>query len=270
MFRNRIIQVMIFFLLIIAIAAPVSTYITYMKYGYFEEEGANPFQYWLLNYTVGWGAPAYFRLFFVFPILSTGLNYFFERSSSMREVMLTRMRRQNFYISKILSVFLFSLFIFSAFFLCNTICTHICFRGEEITDYYKDVIPMVGSFAETFYKISPLFMEVIYGLLNALAQAILAVIALALQINLNFKNKYAAFIGSFFIMYGFNYICEIVVVSFFNKPFLSLSGIVQPSVCWALITAPTKADVIFIFAGAIVLMAGCILVGIHKNEDILG
>ncbi len=265
--RSRIVKNMILCLFIVAIIAPISTYIIYKDYGYFSEEGANPFQYWLLNYTIGWAGPMYFRMFFLLPVLSTGMIYFYESSSSIREILLTKISRKTYYTSKILSVFTLSFCTFLLFFSINLVCTHLCFHGEEMTDYYKEILPIDGSFAFSFYKISPLFMEIAYGFINTVAQSILAVVCLSIQIIMKFKNKYAAFICPFFFMYVVDYFCEIMAVSVFNKPFLCLSGIVQPSMCWALNEAPKFKDLGLVFGISIMIMLGCAVIGFFRNED---
>lgn len=267
LYRSRIIRLMIIFLFIIAIATPISTYITYLKNENFGNEGLNPFQYWLLNYSAGWGGPTYFRLFYIFPVISTGMVYFQESSSSIREIILTKIGYKNYFIVKLLSVSILSFCAFSLFFMCNSICTHICFHGREMTSFYKEIVPISGSFADIFYKISPLFMEVMYGLINALAQAFLTGMVVGLQMSMRTKNKYAAFIGPFFIMYIFDYMCQIIAVSCIGKPYLCLSLIVQPSMCWAMVDPPKIVDLFFVFGGTLLLLWLLTVVGFFRNRD---
>ena len=133
LYRTRIICIMILFLVAIAVLAPISTYLDSIQYGYFEIAGSNPFQYWLLNYSSGWGCPLYLRLFFIFPILATGLLYFSESVSSVRNIVVSKMGRCTYFSTKILSVFISTFLIFLFFFLLNSLVTHICFQREDIT-----------------------------------------------------------------------------------------------------------------------------------------
>ena len=269
LYRTRIICIMILFLVAIAVLAPISTYLDSIQYGYFEIAGSNPFQYWLLNYSSGWGCPLYLRLFFIFPILATGLLYFSESVSSVRNIVVSKMGRCTYFSTKILSVFISTFLIFLFFFLLNSLVTHICFQGEDITEEYKNIVPLRGSFAYSFYQISPLAMEIMYGFINSLAQAILSVIALCIQLIGKFRNKYAAFIIPFFVMYLIDYITQIVAVSQLKRPFLCLTGIIQPSMCWSLTSAPSVSDLLFVFGVLFTLMICLVIVGVFRNGDLI-
>lgn len=269
LYRTRIICIMILFLVAIAVLAPISTYLDSIQYGYFEIAGSNPFQYWLLNYSSGWGCPLYLRLFFIFPILATGLLYFSESVSSVRNIVISKMGRCTYFSTKILSVFISTFLIFLFFFLLNSLVTHICFQGEDITEEYKNIVPLRGSFAYSFYQISPLAMEIMYGFINSLAQAILSVIALCIQLIGKFRNKYAAFIIPFFVMYLIDYITQIVAVSQLKRPFLCLTGIIQPSMCWSLTSAPSVSDLLFVFGVLFTLMICLVIVGVFRNGDLI-
>ena len=255
LYRTRIICIMILFLVAIAVLAPISTYLDSIQYGYFEIAGSNPFQYWLLNYSSGWGCPLYLRLFFIFPILATGLLYFSESVSSVRNIVVSKMGRCTYFSTKILSVFISTFLIFLFFFL--------------LTEEYKNIVPLRGSFAYSFYQISPLAMEIMYGFINSLAQAILSVIALCIQLIGKFRNKYAAFIIPFFVMYLIDYITQIVAVSQLKRPFLCLTGIIQPSMCWSLTSAPSVSDLLFVFGVLFTLMICLVIVGVFRNGDLI-
>ena len=112
-------------------------------------------------------------------------------------------------------------------------------------------------------------MEIMYGFINSLAQAILSVIALCIQLIGKFRNKYAAFIIPFFVMYLIDYITQIVAVSQLKRPFLCLTGIIQPSMCWSLTSAPSVSDLLFVFGVLFTLMICLVIVGVFRNGDLI-
>mgnify|MGYP004444980339 FL=1 len=75
MLSSRIVQITFIFLLVTMLADPISVLIHARRYtGFFENIGANPFQFWLLMNSASWGNKVYNILFWVIPVLATIMN----------------------------------------------------------------------------------------------------------------------------------------------------------------------------------------------------
>ena len=95
-YKSRMVQLTLLLMGIIAVADPLFVRFVYGRHpGFFEQVGANPFQFWLLMNSSGWGHTVYRTLLFIFPVLSTGLIFFHERHSSMYELMVSRKSRRD-------------------------------------------------------------------------------------------------------------------------------------------------------------------------------
>lgn len=71
MLSSRIVQITFIFLLVTMLADPISVLIHARRYtGFFENIGANPFQFWLLMNSASWGNKVYNILFWVIPVLA--------------------------------------------------------------------------------------------------------------------------------------------------------------------------------------------------------
>lgn len=110
MLSSRIVQITFIFLLVTMLADPISVLIHARRYtGFFENIGANPFQFWLLMNSASWGNKVYNILFWVIPVLATGMIYYNEQSSSMSKFLVVRKSKLRYMLSKVISVFSFTL-----------------------------------------------------------------------------------------------------------------------------------------------------------------
>lgn len=106
MLSSRIVQITFIFLLVTMLADPISVLIHARRYtGFFENIGANPFQFWLLMNSASWGNKVYNILFWVIPVLATGMIYYNEQSSSMSKFLVVRKSKLRYMLSKVISVF---------------------------------------------------------------------------------------------------------------------------------------------------------------------
>ena len=210
--RSRIEIVMLSALLLVCVIDPISVYWQAAKYpGFFEQIGKNPFQYWLLMNSAGWGNQVYNTLFWVFPVLSTGLVYYYERNSSMSKSLIVRDSRRGYFSANLTSCFLFTFLSFSAVLLINIAVTYIAFPSDApLTGQYQYLVPTEGGFAAAIYGSSPLLMAVIYSLLNSLTIAVFSVISLSLHMLVGFKNKYIAIVGPIVLYYAINFLMDSV------------------------------------------------------------
>lgn len=268
LYKSRMVQFTLLLLGIVAVADPLFVRFVYGKQpGFFEQIGANPFQFWLLMNSSGWGHTVYRTLLFVFPVLSTGLIFFYERQSSVYELLMSRKSRIQYLISKIISVFVTVFLNFSMILGLNLVVTNLCFSMvAPLTEQYYYLIPKAGSFAEAFYQISPLAMEMAYVVLNALALALLAVLVLGIQMIFRFPNHYIGFLTPFVILYALNYAEGLLLA---NQMQYNLSVIIQPRAASSLSVCITTADLLLVFGSLFAVIMVMLLVGFKRNRDVL-
>lgn len=268
LYKSRMVQFTLLLLGIVAVADPLFVRFVYGKQpGFFEQIGANPFQFWLLMNSSGWGHTVYRTLLFVFPVLSTGLIFFYERQSSVYELLMSRKSRIQYLISKIISVFVTVFLNFSMILGLNLVVTNLSFSAvAPLTEQYYYLIPKAGSFAEAFYQISPLAMEMAYVVLNALALALLAVLVLGIQMIFRFPNHYIGFLTPFVILYALNYAEGLLLA---NQMQYNLSVIIQPRAASSLSVCITTADLLLVFGSLFAVIMVMLLVGFKRNRDVL-
>lgn len=268
LYKSRMVQLALLLLGIVAVADPLFVRFVYGKQpGFFEQVGANPFQFWLLMNSSGWGHTVYRTLLFVFPVLSTGLIFFYERQSSIYELLVSRKSRIQYLSSKAIAVFVTAFLNFALILGLNLVVTNLCFSAAApLTEQYNYLIPKTGSFAEVFYQISPLAMEMAYVLLNALALALLAVLALGIQMAFRFPNHYIAFLVPFVVLYAVNYAEGLLLA---NQMQYNLSVIIQPRAASSLSVCITTADLLLVFGSLFAVVAAVLLIGFKRNRDVL-
>ena len=148
MLSSRIVQITFIFLLVTMLADPISVLIHARRYtGFFENIGANPFQFWLLMNSASWGNKVYNMLFWVIPVLATGMIYYNEQSSSMSKFLVVRKSKLRYMLSKVISVFSFT-FAFCMFLLSlNLLLTFLIFDVRApFTEQYQRLVPNAGTF----------------------------------------------------------------------------------------------------------------------------
>ena len=148
MLSSRIVQITFIFLLVTMLADPISVLIHARRYtGFFENIGANPFQFWLLMNSASWGNKVYNILFWVIPVLATGMIYYNEQSSSMSKFLVVRKSKLRYMLSKVISVFSFT-FVFCMFLLSlNLLLTFLIFDVRApFTEQYQRLVPNAGTF----------------------------------------------------------------------------------------------------------------------------
>ena len=267
MLSSRIVQITFAILLVTMLADPVSVLIHAKRYtGFSENIGANPFQFWLLMNSASWGNKVYNMLFWVIPVLATGMIYYKEQSSSMSKFLVVRDSKLHYMLSKVTSTFLFT-FVFCLFLLSlNLLVTFLLFDVRApFTEQYQRLVPNAGTLGYTLYQISPLFMAVAYSVFNSLALALFAVFALAIQMVVNFKNQYVALVIPVILLYA-------ITFAFDSVPLLlpyDIRIIIQPRSSNAITEIVTKQDFEITFCAWIVADSLLTLIGLAKNKDVL-
>ena len=91
--------------------------------------------------SASWGNKVYNILFWVIPVLATGMIYYNEQSSSMSKFLVVRKSKLRYMLSKVISVFSFT-FVFCMFLLSlNLLLTFLIFDVRApFTEQYQQMI----------------------------------------------------------------------------------------------------------------------------------
>lgn len=233
--------------------------------GFAYDIGINQFQFWLLMHSSGWGHSVYRTLMFLFPVLSTGMLFFFEQSTSVLPMKIARKSRWQYLWSKVGSVFFTTFFNFFCLFVLNLIVTGCCFSLDApMTEQYHFCVPKAGSFAYGLYQLGPVVMEVAYGALNALAIALMAVIVIGIQMACKFRNFYLAFLVPYFLIRAGSY-----SEAFLLEPQYEFSIVIQPLAASALKVCITTSDLLVAFGILAAAAALAVLTGMYRSRDAL-
>ena len=264
---SPIVRVTLGVLLLIAVADPLSVYWQAAAYpGFFTQMGKDPYQYWLLINSVGWGNQAYQTLFWLFPVLLTGLGYHSERSTSLRVLLTVRGSRRAYFGAKLASAFLFTFLSFGSLLLLNLAVTWAVFPADAApTAQYRFVIPADGTFAAGIYAVSPFLLAVTYVLLNALAAAVCSVIALASHAVFPVRSRLIAVVGPAAAFYAVTFLLD-------AAPGLltcDLRMVIQPRAACGLASAITAGDLLLAFSGWLLAAAVLSLLGARAQRDLL-
>ena len=267
MLTNRIVQIIFIGMLIVMMLDPISVTLYAQKYaGFYEHIGANPFQFWLLMNSASWGNQVYNILFWVFPVLLTGMIYHVEQRTSMAKFLIIRKNKREYMISKIASTFVFVFIFFLLLLVINLIITFNIFSQDApITEQYQQLVPNENTMGYILYQISPLFMAVVYTFFNALTIAIFSVFAVALQMIIKFKNRYIAIAVPVVTLYTITFIFDSVPQLL---PY-DIRIIIQPRSASAISELVTGRDIFLTFGIWLAVDIVLVIIGLIRNRDIL-
>lgn len=266
LYKSQLVKWLLVFLAAIMILDPISHYVTHIgKKSFVEYTGTNPFQYWLLMHSSHWGCSVFYALINVFPVISTGLVFYYERHSSFFEFSVIRGSRIKYYLSKVGAVFMVTFLNFFVVLTVNVIITYLIYPADNpLTQQYTFIIPKEGMFSYPFYQKNPLCMVMLYTFLNALAIALYALFSLALHAIISFKNRYAAVLIPFLTLYLINY-----AVGLLLDAHLNLHIIIQPQAASALVQIIRGRDVLMAFLTVLLLDAILLVIGYVRNKETL-
>lgn len=265
-YRSRIVKWMLILLFIIMVADPISVYIINADYEkFFEVIGANPFQFWLLMNSSSWGNTVFYTIFWVFPVISTGLIFYDERQSSMLKLLIIRGNKKKYYLSKIAATFVATLVNFLILLLINILVTYLIFSVDAPkTKQYMYLIPKEGMFSYAFYQRNPLSMAILYTFLNALAIALLSLFVLSIHAIATLKNRYVAILVPFISLYLISYVIGLMLSSNLNY---NLKVIIQPRAASAVTDIIHSMDVIIVFALVTLIDLILLVIGYIRNRE---
>lgn len=258
-YSNNFIRIMILFLFILAVVDPVLAYnepINILE---------NPYEFWLLLNSGGIGFKIYRRLIYIFPIISTGLIYFEERNTSLCGILLTKVSRRKYFCSKVFAVFLTTFINFLIPLLLNILITYMLFDANALTtDSFKSFIPQHGMFCEYLFLKNPIYSCILYCVLNAFSEALLAVLVLLIHMVYKFNNRFIAFFVSFIAL-----CLSTDIVSKVFGPKYDFPLIIQPMVAASCNINITTFNVITTYIMFIFILGIIGLICIRRNKDIL-
>lgn len=265
--HNKIIRILIVGLLFVMVASPISMYLLNNRWDEFATViGENPFQFWLLMDSVGWGHAVYHAAFWVLPVLLTGLIYYNEKRTSVYEFLIIRGSRRRYFISKAFSQFVFSFLAMFIVLTINVVVTYVIYPIDApMTEQYMYLIPKEGMFSFEFYEISPIYMVFLYTFLNALAIALLSVLVLGVHEVFVFKNVYLAFLVPFIGIYVIYYMTSILLGEQVNY---MLAIILQPRAACSFMTYIRGLDVVTVFGMLLCMDVIVLIVGYIRNRNV--
>jgi len=266
--KNNFIPILFVFLLAVMILDPISVYIKGVQNPeLFDQIGKNPFRFWLLMNSFGWGGSIYNTLFWIFPVLATGLIFYDERNSSMFTLLIIRDRKIKYMLAKVASAFVFSFGFFLLILSVNLLITYTIFppMDAKLTEHYNFLIPKKGTFVYGIYQISPLLMAITYTILNAVVIAILSVFTLGIHMIFNLKNKYIAIVVPIIVLYVITFVFDSTADLFQYN----IRMIVQPQATIALTDAITGNNVAVTLAIWVLLDIILVTIGFVRNRDVL-
>ena len=139
-------RIFLLIILTIMVVDPLSVRIhAIMDPALLEYAGYNPFQFWLLINSVNWGNLVYNTLFWIFPSVIATASLYIERDTVYYLAKIKSYGRKRYYITKTITVFLFSFAYFLAALVINIAITYVVFWGHwEQTDYFAKMVPPVS------------------------------------------------------------------------------------------------------------------------------
>lgn len=201
--KNKIILITTLFLLIIMIIDPISIFINVLRFDFHN----NMYHYWLLMNSANFGGEFFNTLFYIFPIVFTGMIYFNEDKSSVKKMLLIRSKKIKYYISKWLSVIIFVFILFMILLLTNLLLTNVLFLNNP-HGVDPMLIPSKTSFAYELFILDPIYVCLFYTFMNALIMALLTGFCVGLHMVVKFPNIYIAMIVPIIIMFVVNFIFD--------------------------------------------------------------
>ena len=150
LYRSRLVLLALIILLVIAVIDPI-TMQSHFAYQ------SNPFMWWLfMNRTTG--STIFNTLYWLFPVLLTGLVFFDESKTAIYGIIITKKKRCVYLCSKALSVFFVSFVSTLFLFLFNLFLVYVtCPSSMELSE---TMIPHTGTFSALLFQKSPLYEAV--------------------------------------------------------------------------------------------------------------
>lgn len=263
MFRSKSICTVFILLAVIMVADPILSRISADRN---DNWGAciNPYLFSITMNPYGAGSDLYNRAFWLLPALLSNLLLYTEQITSMEKLLIARGSRFSYYFSKMAAVFLFSFCYILSLLLLNLGIVCAAFPGREVNPSLV-FAPIPGTFSYSAFQISPIFASLVYGILNALAIALLALFCTALSLCIKFPNPYVAAIVppvAYFLIL-------LVIDSSGARLHYSMRIVVQPMAAAVLATPITLRQMICSFLIWVFLDLALVGIGMLRRRDLL-
>lgn len=267
MYKSNIVRMLFIFLLAVMILDPISVYFHAGRYPeFFTQIGKNPFQFWLLMNSAGWGFTVYSTLFWALPVLVTGLIFYSEKNSSMFTLLTVRDQKIKYMLAKVAATFVFSFVFFLIILSVNLIITYAIFPVDaKFTEYYKFIVPKQGSFVYGIFQKSPFLMAITYTILNSAVIAMFSVFTLGIHMAFNFSNRYIAIVAPIIVLYVITFVFDSTVDLFQYN----IRMIIQPRATSALTAVITGSSVAATLAAWGLIDMILLKIGFVRNKDVL-
>ena len=221
----------------------------------------NPFMWWMFM-NMGTGSTIYNTLYWVFPVLLTGMVLYDEKNSAIYGIMLTKGKRAAYFLSKLCSVMLVTFLCITGIFLLNLVLVYVfCSVSSPIEEY---LVPKAGSFARPLFENSPFLMAFIYNILHASAMTLLTALYVCIQMVFKFKNKYIALLVPPLLMHALDFALQVTGLMEY-----SLTILIQPVAASASTELLRFDNLIFVYGGMLAAIMIGLVVGIGRNRDVL-
>ncbi|OLS02214.1 hypothetical protein [Tissierella creatinophila] len=252
---SKMVRLTILILLAISILDPLTVLNHFSRDpNMMKEIGKNPFQFWMLMNSVSWGNNLYNTMFWIFPVLLTGLIYFDDKNTSMYMLQVTRDSKNKYIMSKLLSTWLFSFIVMLVALEINIIVTYKLFsENMMLSEHYHRIAPNKGTFVYNAFSSNPMKMVQIYTVLNAFAISIFSVFSICIHMIFKLTNRYIALLMPVIILYGIRFIFDSLPMLFIYN----IRMILQPRATSALEFIITWKSVILTFG--VWILVNCIL-----------
>ena len=260
-------RIFLLIILTIMVVDPLSVRIhAIMDPALLEYAGYNPFQFWLLINSVNWGNLVYNTLFWIFPSVIATASLYIERDTVYYLAKIKSYGRKRYYITKTITVFLFSFAYFLAALVINIAITYVVFWGHwEQTDYFAKMVPLDGTFSYVFYTHGQLVFAVFYAVLNSLTIALFSMLCVTINFIYRFKNMYLATIVPSLLLYAITFIFD----SSQELVQYNIRTIIQPRAVSALDSIISSENVIITLSVWSILILGYTVYGIYKYKDLI-
>lgn len=252
--KNRMFLIALGILLFSAIYDPI--FMSQTTYKYYQ----NPFMWWMFMKTGG--STVYYTMFWIFPVLLTGLVYFEERKSALYGILVTKGNRISYFVSKIVSVFGITFVCTICIFLFNLLLVYgFCPDNAQVEEY---LIPQYGSYAFSLFQRSPFLMAFVYNILHALTMGLLSTLYLCIHMVFQFKNKHIAILAPVLLMNMIDFAVQAT-----GHMEYSLTILMQPMASMASTKILGIEKLICVFVSIFVSILAGFIIGIRRNRDVL-
>ena len=260
MYKSRLVQLQLVILMVLMLWSALDPLRTAIK---FPQYCMPPFCSWFLiahdaaNQT-------FLALYWVFPLLSTGMLFFYEERSSVKDLLVIRKGWRSYYLSKTAVTFVTTFVNFFVAFTVNFLLVYavlsrfISLENEFLPNYF----PKEGMFSYPVFEHSRIAYIFFYSFLNSLAMALYALLVFAFHAIVKLKNQYVVMVSSVLGLYVLHYLNALNTSNVMN-----LDVILQPLSASALTSIIETEDVISIFRLFILIVLTLIVVGYLRNRE---